>query len=436
MRLITLLSSVTILVSGVMPSAPAGAQQAMLYLRAGGLLDVERGRLLRDQAVVIEGDRIVRLGPASDIAVPAGAELVDLSEDYVLPGLIDAHVHLLNDADEAGFRRLANSVPRATIKGVKNARLLLLAGFTSARVLGSPGFGDVALRDGIDAGEVVGPRLRVAGPALGITGGHCSDNNLLGPQYTAPSEGVADGPWAVRAAVRRNIKYGADVIKTCSTGGVMSAGTRVGVPQYTLEELTALADEAHSHGLKVASHAHGAEGIRNAILAGIDSIEHASFIDDEGIALAKARGTTLVMDVYVTEYILSAGESAGILPESLEKERTVGQTQRDNFRKAHAAGLNIVFGTDAGVYPHGQNARQFRVMVEYGMTPWQAIQSATNRAAELLGTDADTGSLAPGKFADIVAVPMNPLEDIRVLEDVPFVMKGGVIYKDASRQGR
>lgn len=405
------------------------AQQDRTFVRVGHLVDVEQGQILEDQIIVIDGERIEQIGPATGIRIPASADIVDLSNHYVLPGLIDAHVHLLNDADEAGFRRLANSVPRSTVKGVKNARITLLAGFTSARIPGAPGFGDVALRDGINEGEIIGPRLVVAGPSIGITGGHCADNNLLAPQYTAPNDGVADGPWAVRAAVRRNIKFGADLIKTCSTGGVMSAGTEVGLPQYTVEELTAMVDEAHSHGLKVASHAHGATGIRNAIIAGVDSIEHASFIDAEGIALAKESNTTLVMDIYVTEYILSEGESAGILPESIEKERTVGQTQRENFSRAHEAGVNIVFGTDAGVYPHGQNARQFAVMVEYGMTPLEAIQAATLKAAVLLNMEADVGSLASGKFADIVAVRENPLENIAVLEGISFVMKGGVIYR-------
>lgn len=406
---------------------PAWTQDT--YIRAGRLVDVERSRVLQDQVILLRGERIERIAAADELPVPAETRVVDLSDHTVLPGLIDAHVHLLGDADEHGYRALANSLPRDTVTGVKNARLTLLAGFTSVRNLGAPGFGDVALRDGIDDGDVIGPRMLVSGPAIGITGGHCAGTNLLPPEYTAPDDGVADGPWAVRAQVRRNIKYGAAVIKTCSTGGVMSRGTKVGAPQYTVEELTAMADEARSHGLKLAAHAHGAEGIRNAILAGAHSIEHASLIDDAGIALAKQRGTTLVMDIYVTEYILSEGEAAGILPESLQKERQVGQLQRDNFRKAHAAGVNLVFGTDAGVYPHGRNARQFAVMVHHGMSPMEALGAATIRAARLLGTEADVGSLAAGKYADLVAVRGDPLADISLLEDIPFVMKGGVVYK-------
>jgi imidazolonepropionase-like amidohydrolase len=338
-------------------------------------------------------------------------------------------VHLLEDSAVQGYERLGISAQRSVVTGVKNARLTLLAGFTSVRDLGASAFGDVALRDAIDDGDVPGPRLVVAGPSLGITGGHCAGTNLLPPEFTAPDEGVADGPWAVRAEVRRNVKFGVDLIKTCSTGGVLSRGTKVGVPQYTVEELTAMAEEAHSHGLKIAAHAHGAEGVMNALRAGIDSIEHASLIDDAGIALAKERGAALVMDVYVTDFIMAEGEAAGMLPESLDKERIVGEAQRDNFRKAHAAGANLVFGTDAGVYPHGQNARQFAVMVRYGMSAMDALQAATIRAARLLGTDADVGSIAAGKYADIVAVRGDPLEDIALLEHVAFVMKDGVVYK-------
>lgn len=408
-------------------SSPAWAQDT--YIRAGSLVDVERSRVLRDQVILVRGERIERVAAAAELPVPADARVLDLSGHTVLPGLIDAHVHLIGDAGKHGYRALEDSVPRQTVSGVKNARATLLAGFTSVRNVGNDGFADVALRDGIDDGDVIGPRMTVAGPAIGMTGSHCAGNNLLPPEFAAPDAGVADGPWAIRAEVRRNIKFGATVIKTCSTGGVLSKGTKVGAPQYTVEELTAVAEEAHSHGLKVASHAHGAEGIRNAILAGIDSIEHASLIDDEGIRLAKQRGTTLVMDVYVTDFILSEGEAAGILPESLEKERQVGQVQRDNFRKAHAAGINLVFGTDAGVYPHGLNARQFAVMVRFGMSPMEAVRSATIEAAKLLGTDAAVGSVGAGKYADLIAVPGDPLADIRLLENVVFVMKGGVVHK-------
>lgn len=408
---------------------PAAA--GTVYVRAGQLLDVDSGRLLPDRALLIEDGRILRVDAADALPVPEGARVHDLSGHTVLPGLSDAHVHLFTDADVHGYRRLGISLPQATLIGAKNARLTLEAGFTTVRVPGAPGYADVALREAIARGDAVGPRVLAAGIAIGITGGHCGDNNLLPYEYRHRGEGVADGPWAVRQKVRQNVKFGADFIKTCSTGGVLSRGTEVGAPQYSLEELTALVEEAHSHGRKVTSHAHGATGIRNALLAGVDSIEHASFIDDEGIRLAKQRGTVLVFDIYNTEYILGEGEKAGILPESLEKERRVGATQRENFRKAHAAGATLGFGTDAGVYPHGQNARQFARMVRFGMSPIEAIRAATVVNARLFGLEGQIGQLKPGFHADLIAVAGDPLADVAVLEDVRFVMKGGEVYKDA-----
>jgi imidazolonepropionase-like amidohydrolase len=271
--------------------------------------------------------------------------------------------------------------------------------------------------------------MRVSGPALGITGGHC-DSNLLPPRYKDRAQGVADGPWAVRAKVREVIKYGADLIKFCATGGVLSKGTSVGGQQYTLTEMQALVDEAHQHDRKVTAHAHGAEGIRTAIIAGVDSIEHGSMIDDEGIRLAKESGTFLVMDIYNDTFILEYGAQVGMLPESLEKERIVGQLQRDNFRKAFEAGVRMAFGSDGGVYPHGDNGKQFHYMVEYGMTPMQAIQAATVHAAELIGWPDTVGAIEQGRFADIIAVDGNPLDDVTLLEDVRFVMKGGKVYKN------
>ncbi len=400
-----------------------------VYVLAGKLLDVRAGRLLTDQVIVIRGERIERVVPASEAALPHGANVIDLSGATVLPGLIDAHDHLTGDHRFHGYRALSISVPRETLYGVLGACKTLAAGFTTVRNVGASGYADVALRDAINDGEILGPRMLVSGPALGITGGHC-DNNLLPPEYNHRAQGVADGPWAARAKVREIIKYGADLIKFCATGGVLSKGDDVGVLQYTLEEMQAIVAEAHKLGRKVAAHAHGAEGIKTAILAGVDSIEHASLIDDQGIRLARERGTFLVMDIYNDTFILEHGAAVGILPESLEKERQIGQAQRDNFRRAHQAGARIAFGTDGAVYPHGDNAKQFAYMVEYGMTPLEAIRAATIHAAELLGCGDRVGALEPGKFADLIAVAGDPLADVTLLERVRLVMKGGKVAQD------
>ena len=411
-------------------TSPAHAEEAeTVYVLAGKLLDVRAGRLLTDQVIVIRGERIERVIPASEAALPHGANVIDLSGATVLPGLIDAHDHITGDHRFHGYRALSISVPRQTLYGVLGARKTLAAGFTTVRNVGASGYADVALRDAINDGEILGPRMLVSGPALGITGGHC-DNNLLPAEYNHRAQGVADGPWAARAKVREIIKYGADLIKFCATGGVLSKGDDVGVLQYTLEEMQAIVAEAHKLGRKVAAHAHGAEGIKTAILAGVDSIEHASLIDDEGIRLARERGTFLVMDIYNDTFILEHGAAVGILPESLEKERQIGQAQRDNFRRAHQAGVRIAFGTDGAVYPHGDNAKQFAYMVEYGMTPLEAIQAATIHAAELLGWADRVGALEPGKFADLIAVEGDPLADVTLLERVRLVMKGGKVARD------
>jgi imidazolonepropionase-like amidohydrolase len=399
------------------------------YLTAGSMIDVKTGRKISSPAILIEDGIIREISTKSLLAAPAGATTIDLGTRTILPGLIDMHVHLTSSHELHGYKRLQVSHERAAITGVVNAKRTLMAGFTTVRNVGAPSFGDVALRDAIKDGDVPGPRMFVSGPSIGITGGHCSDNNLLPEEYKVTGEGVADGPWAARTAVRRNIKYGADLIKTCSTGGVLSKGTKVGAPQYTVEELTALTEEAHSHGLKVASHAHGAEGIKNALRAGVDTIEHASFIDNEGIQLARKNGAYLSMDIYVTEYILGEGEKAGILEESLAKERIVGQTQRENFQKAHRAGVKMIFGTDAGVYPHGDNAKQLSRMTQFGMSPVQALRAATLNAADALGQKGKIGDIAVDHAADIIAVEGDPLIDMTVMENVSFVMKDGRVYK-------
>jgi len=405
----------------------AGAQN--MVIKGATILDVTNGDMIKNHVVIVKDGRIEAVSPARSADIPKGIEVLDLQGHTLLPGLIDMHVHLTSGGGYHGYERLKLTDERRAILGVVHAKQTLMAGFTTVRNVGAGSFGDVALRDAINDGDIPGPRMLVSGPPIGITGGHCSDNNLLPPEYGISGEGVADGPWAARTAVRRNIKYGADLIKTCSTGGVLSKGTKVGAPQYTVEELTALIDEAHSRGLKVASHAHGAEGIINALIAGADTIEHASFIDDEGIRLAIENDAALSMDIYVTEYILGEGASAGILEESLEKERMTGATQRSNFRKAVEAGATIVYGTDAGVYPHGQNAKQLSRMTRFGMTPLQALQSATTVAAEVMGLGYEVGKIETGYAADFVAVEGNPIEQIELLEAPSAVIKGGVRYR-------
>jgi imidazolonepropionase-like amidohydrolase len=407
--------------------ALASNPPVQVVVKAGRLVDVKGNRVLNPAVVLIEDGRIVQVGTA--LAVPAGAQVLDLGAVTLLPGLIDAHVHLTSVPENSGYRELGISLPRETLYGASNALKTLLAGFTSARNVGASGFSDVALRDAIDAGDLPGPRLLVSGPPMGITGGHC-DENLLPPKFHYREEGVADGPWEARTKARELMKYGADLIKVCASGGVLSKGDQPGSAQYSLEEMRAIVEEAHRAGRKVAAHAHGTLSIKEAIRAGVDSVEHATLLDEECIALARQHGTFFVMDIYNDDFILQEGAKMGMLPESLVKEKGLGQLQRDNFRKAVKAGVRMAFGTDAGVYPHGDNAKQFFYMVKYGMTPMQAIRAATLDAAELLGWGDRVGSIEPGKLADLIGVQGDPLKDIRALETVAFVMKGGAVVKN------
>jgi imidazolonepropionase-like amidohydrolase len=398
-------------------------------VHCGKLLDVRSGRMLTDQVVVFDGGVITAIGTAASTPVPAGVKVVDLSDGTCMPGFIDVHTHITANPQYSGYRGLGISIPREATMGVGNARKTLHAGFTTIRNVGASGYSDVAVRDGINEGEYEGPRMLVSGPPLGITGGHC-DENLLPFEFKYKADGVADGPWEARAKVREVVKYGADVIKVCASGGVLSKGDQPGAPQYSLDELQAIVVESHKLGRKVAAHAHGTQSIKDAINAGIDSIEHSSLIDDEGIRLAKEHGTYLVFDIYNDDYILGMGEKNGVLPESMEKERKIGRLQRENFRKAFQAGAKMAYGTDAGVYPNGDNAKQFAKMVEWGMKPIDAIQAATVNAAELLGWADKVGALEKGHFADIVAVQGDPLSDVKLLENVRFVMKNGDVVKD------
>lgn len=399
-----------------------------VVVHASQLLDVKTGKLVLDQTLVIEGGKIVSVGPAAKAKIPADAVRIELPNGTVLPGLIDAHTHLTMDP-RFGYEQLAISVPRQSLIGARNARLTLLAGFTTVRNVGADGFSDVALRDAINTGDVPGPRMLVSGPALGITGGHC-DNNMLPFEYHAVGDGVADGIAAVQHKVRENIKYGADLIKVCATGGVLSLGDNPQASQYTLEEMKALVADAHRLGRKVAAHAHGAEGIRWAAEAGVDSIEHGSYIDDPGITAMKEHGTYLVPTLYLGDWIIdNAGMTRLPLP-LLAKAREVIPAARKNIAHAFASGVKVAFGTDAAVYPHGLNAHEFAVMVRLGLTPLQAIQAATVNAADLLGWSGKVGSLEPGAWADVVAVDGDPLKDVTTLERVKFVMKGGEVVKN------
>jgi imidazolonepropionase-like amidohydrolase len=408
--------------------SPAQTPAHRVVVKAGRLLDVKTGEMTRDQAIVIENGTIVSVGAAKDVNT-AGATVVDLSRATVLPGLIDAHTHLTGDANHFGYDGLGISVPREALTGAKNARTTLLAGFTTVRNLGAGGYSDVALRDAINAGDIPGPRMLVSGPALGITGGHC-DNNLLPFEYHISEAGVADGVEAVQHKVREVIKYGADVIKICATGGVLSKGDDPNASQYTLEEMKTIVTEAHRLGRKVAAHAHGAQGVQLASEAGVDSIEHGHLMDDASIATLKKNGTYVVPTLYLMDWHRENASKTNMPDFMRRKMEQVSEQGQNNLKRAFAAGVKVAFGTDAAVYPHGLNAHEFAVYVRLGMTPLQAIRTATVNAADLLGWAGKVGSIEPGKWADIVAVDGDPLSDITTLQQVKFVMKDGEVIKN------
>ncbi len=407
-------------------STPAATRT---LVRAGHLLDVKTGKLADAQTIVVVGDTIQSIAPTASVPAQTGDTVIDLSGMTVLPGLIDVHTHLTMNPNFDPYYELTETDAKDAINGVVNARTTLLAGFTTVRNVGASGFVDVDLRDAINAGQVAGPHMQVSGPLIGITGGHC-DNDLLPFKYHATDDGVADGIAAVQHMVRQNIKYGADLIKICATGGVLSKGDDPQASQFTLEEMQAIVADAHRLGRKVAAHAHGAQGILWATLAGVDSIEHGSYINDEAIAEMKKRGTYLVPTLYLEDWMLENGH---LPPFYHQKMVDVSAVAKGNIKRAMQAGVKIALGTDAAVYPHGLNAHELDVYVnQLGMTPLAALQSATVNASDLMGWTAKTGSLEPGKWADIIAVEKNPLDDVRVLENVKFVMKAGVVYKAAN----
>jgi len=390
-------------------------------------LDVQTGKLVKGN-IYIKDNKIIAISDEKKL-LNNKKNIIFLDGLVLVPGLMDAHVHLIGNNELNGYQSIGESSQMATLHGVKNARNTLFAGFTTVRNVGAGQFADVALRDAIKNGVIEGPTMLVSGPTLSITGGH-GDNNLLPFHNHGSSEkhNIVDSPWDARKAVRVNRKYGANLIKFTATGGVMSKNTDPNARQFTLDEMIAIVDEAHSHGMKVAAHAHGLKGIQAAIKAGVDSIEHASFINESAVIEAIKSGTYLSMDIYVSDYILGEGVKKGILEESLEKERKVGKIQRENFKMANSMGAKMVFGTDAGIYNHGDNAKQFKYMVNWGMTPLQAIQAATINTADLFGLK-NIGEIKVGYDADIIGIRGNPLDDILRLETVSFVMKEGKIYK-------
>ena len=425
LAIFSILSLLTFLGATAIAQSPAQAAKRVI-VHAGKYLDVKSGKTLTNQTIVIEGDKIVSVGGD---AKPMPADIiVDLTGATILPGLIDVHTHLTANP-QFGYEVLGISVPREALIGAKNARITLEAGFTTVRNVGATAYSDVALRDAISDGDVAGPRILASGPPLGITGGHC-DNNLLPFEYHAQEVGVADGVEGVQRKVREVIKYGADVIKFCATGGVLSKGDDPQASQYTLEEMKALVADAHRLGRRVAAHAHGAQGILWASQAGVDSVEHGSYINEAAIAEMKKNGTYLVPTRYLGDWLAENMQKIGMPEMYAKKEREIMPIIDNNLKRAFASGVKVAFGTDAAVYPHGLNAREFAVYVRLGMTPLQAIQTATVNAADLLGWSDKVGTLDAGKWADLIAVGGDPLQDITTLQHVKFVMKGGAVIKN------
>ena len=410
----------------------ATIEAQVTVIKAGRLIDPDKGGVLTDQVIVIRANKVEAVGPG--LTIPQNANVIDLSKMTVLPGLIDCHTHLADGkyGEDDPIFQLKKSASQSVLESVPNARAMLESGFTTVRDVGVyRALNDVALRDAINRGDIVGPRMYVAGAYITITGGAGAMTGMA-PDIQLPWDfhyGEANSPWEVRQKVRLLVQNGADHIKVLSTGAVLTHGSNPKSEEFTPEELQAAVDEASHFGLRVAAHAHATEGIKNAIRAGVASVEHATLIDDEGIALAKQRGTYLVMDIYDEECIQADGKNGTMPADFLEHDRELGEAQRENFRKAVKAGVKLAFGTDAGVCPYGTSAKQFAFMVKYGMTPMQAIQAATSAAADLIGRSNKFGSIKPGKYADVVAVLGDPLKDVSLLENVQFVMKDGVAYK-------
>ena len=409
-------------------TGPAAIAQttARTLIRTGHLLDVTTGAEPAGQTIIVTGDRITAIAATASTPAGPGDTVIDLSRLTVLPGLIDVHTHLTGANNFDPYFELAMTPAKEAIIGVENAKVTLEAGFTTVRNVGAGSYTDVALRDEINEGHIPGPHMQVSGPPLGITGGHC-DENLLPFEYKVTADGVADGIAAVQQKVRQNIKYGADLIKICATGGVLSKGDDPQASQYTLEEMQAIVADAHRLGRKVAAHAHGARGILWATQAGVDSIEHGSYLDDAGIAAMKAHGTYLVPTAYLVDWMQQYGNLPAFY---MQKMKHVSAVEKKNAIKAIKAGVKIALGTDAAVYPHGLNAHEIDVYVnQFGMSPLQGIQTGTLNAADLMGWSDKVGSIAPGKWADIIAVDGDPLKDVRILQHVSFVMKSGKVYK-------